>query len=329
MGRLSPETLWKLPAEQLLSFIREELLPQRPREVHFYAPSFTFYQNKYFRSRPTAFPSISVTGPFCALKCKHCEGRVLRTMHPAPSPAKLFDLCSRLKEKGAVGCLISGGCLPNGSVPLRRFIGAIARIKRELGLTVVVHTGLIDGLTARRLKEAGVDAALIDVIGSDETIRDVYRLRRGVEDYKAALRALHDSGIPFVPHILVGLHYGRLLGELQALRMIAKYSPSAVIVIALIPIPGTRMEGVKPPSPLDVARVMAIARVMMPKTPLALGCMRPPGRHRVETDRLAIEVGVEGIAFPTEEAVELARSLGLRVSFSHLCCSQVFSERCL
>ena len=247
-------------------------------------------------------------------------------MHPAPSPAKLFDLCSRLKEKGAVGCLISGGCLPNGSVPLRRFIGAIARIKRELGLTVVVHTGLIDGLTARRLKEAGVDAALIDVIGSDETIRDVYQLRRGVEDYKAALRALHDSGIPFVPHILVGLHYGELRGELRALVAIARHGPSALIVIALIPLPGTSMEKLSPPPPSTVARVVAAARLMMPEVPLALGCARPKGLHRVELDRLALRAGVDAVAFPTQAGFDEASKLGLSHSIHPTCCSQVYRD---
>ena len=41
-----------------------------------------------------------------------------------------------------------------------------------------------------------------------------------VEDYDRSLRALNDSGIPFVPHVLVGLHYGKLRGEFQALKMI-------------------------------------------------------------------------------------------------------------
>ena len=63
-------------------------------------------------------------------------------------------------------------------------------------------------------------------------------------DYEQSLRAFQESGIPFVPHVLVGLHYGELKGELEALKMIAKYSPSAVITIAFMPIHGTPMEKV-------------------------------------------------------------------------------------
>lgn len=296
------------------------------KKIRFYAPSFIYYKTDYFCSSPAAFPSISVTGSSCALKCKHCGGKVLNTMIPATTPSDLINLCAELKRKGAVGCLISGGCLPDGSVPLDRFVDGIAEAKRDMELTIVVHTGVIDFSMARRLKEAGVDAALIDIIGSDETIREIYQLNVKVEDYNQSLRALHESGISFVPHVLVGLHYGKLKGEFQALKMISKYSPSAVIIIALMPIHGTPMEKVGSPKSKDIVRVLATARLMMPRTPIVLGCMRPKGKHKVRTDTLAVKAGVNAIAFPAEEAVQLAESLGLEVTFSSLCCSQIFGD---
>jgi len=296
------------------------------KKIRFYAPSFIYYKTSCFCSSPTAFPSISVTGSSCALKCKHCGGKVLNTMIPATTPKDLIKLCDQLRRKGAVGCLISGGCLPNGSVPLDRFMDAIAKVKRETGLTIVVHTGIVDLSAARELREAGVDAALIDIIGSDETIREIYQLNVEVEDYDRSLSALHESGIPFVPHVLVGLHYGELRGEFQALKMILKYSPSAVIIIALMPIQGTSMEKVDPPTPEDIVRVLATARLMMPRTPIVLGCMRPKGEHKMTTDTLAVKSGVNAIAFPTEEAIRLSEALRLEVTFSSLCCSQIFED---
>ena len=323
---LKPEIVWSMTKKEVVRLIEKDLLPTRSQKIRFYAPSFIYYKTNYFRSSPTAFPSISVTGSSCALKCKHCNGRVLNTMFPAPTPKELVNLCVKLKNKGAIGCLISGGCLPDGSVPLNRFIDAIAKIKRDLGLTIVAHTGVIDLTMARRLKEAGVDAALIDIIGSDETIREVYQLKVSVEDYDRSLRALHESEIPFVPHVLVGLHYGKLKGELQALKMISKYSPSAVIVIAFMPIRGTPMEKVDPPAPEEVARVLVTARLMMPQTSIVLGCMRPRGEHKIRTDTLAVRAGVNAIAFPAEETVRLAESMGLEITFSSLCCSQIFED---
>lgn len=296
------------------------------KRIRFYAPSFMYYKTGYFRSSPATFPSISVTGQFCALKCKHCGGKVLNTMLPAVTPEQLVNLCTRLKQKGTIGCLISGGCLPDGSVPLGRFIDAIAEVKRDLGLTVIVHTGVVDVSVAKRLKEAGVDAALIDIIGSDETIKEIYQLNMGVQDFDRSLKTLHESGIPLVPHVLVGLHYGKLKGEFKALQMISKYEPSAVIVIALMPIHGTPMKDVSPPTSTDIAKVLAMARLMMPNTPLVLGCMRPKGKSKGEIDVLAVEAGVNAIAFPAKEAIELAESLSLEISFSSLCCSQIYED---
>jgi uncharacterized radical SAM superfamily protein len=296
------------------------------RRIRFYAPSFMYYRSERFCSSPSAFPSVSVTGSFCALKCKHCGGKVLNTMLPALSPQRLVEVCRDIKAKGGLGCLISGGCLPDGSVPLERFVDAIAEVKKTLGLTVVVHTGVIDAKLAGRLADAGVDAALIDVLGSDETIREIYQLNVSVADYDRSLRVLHESGIPLVPHVLVGLHYGKLKGEFEALEMISKYSPSAVIVIALMPIHGTTMETATPPKPRDIARVLVAARLMMPKTPLVLGCMRPKGKHKTETDVLAVKVGVNAIAFPAEQAIKLAENMHIETSFSSLCCSQIFDD---
>ena len=326
MPNIDAEKIWRMPKKELVSLIEAAHFPNRTGKIRFYAPSFVYYKTNYFSSSPKAFPSISITGSSCALKCKHCNGKVLDTMYPAQTPEALFDLCVKLKNNGAVGCLISGGCLPDGSVPIDKFVDAIAKIKKNLGLTVVTHTGVIDFSTTKRLKDAGVDAALIDIIGSDETISEVYRLDVSVEDYDRSLRAFHEAGIPFVPHVLVGLHYGELKGELEALKMIAKYSPSAVITIAFMPIHGTPMENVIPPEPEDIVRILSIARLLMPDTPLVLGCMRPKGEQRTKTDLLAVRAGVDAIAFPVEEAIRLAESMNLEISFSSLCCSQIYAD---
>ncbi len=327
MTTLNADQIWLIPKNELVSLIEEGHLTPRDAKIRFYAPSFIYYKTNYFHSVPNAFPSISITGSSCALNCQHCNGKVLDTMTPALNPKELVDLCKRLKADGAVGCLISGGCLPNGSVPIDSFVDAIAEVKEKLGLTVVTHTGVIDFSTAQRLKEAGVDAALIDIIGSEETIREVYHLDVSVKDFERSLQAFHESEIPFVPHVLVGLHYGKLKGELKALKMISRYSPSAVITIAFMPIRGTPMEEVIPPEPEDIVRVLATARLLMPETPLVLGCMRPKGEHRKRTDMLAVAAGVDAIAFPAEEAIKLAESMNLELSFSSLCCSQIFMDK--
>ncbi len=216
--------------------------------------------------------------------------------------------------------------MPDGSVPLKAFASAIGRIKRELALTVFVHTGIIDLETAVQLKDTGVDAALIDVIGSQETIDKVYHLNVKVKDYADSLLALQTAGLPFVPHVIVGLNEGKLDGELNALQTISATKPSAVVIIAFMPIHGTEMAQVKPPQPLDIARVAASARLMFPQTPLVLGCMRPKDKSRATTDVYALKAGVDAVAFPSEVAIDFAKAQGLEASFSSYCCTQIFVD---
>jgi uncharacterized radical SAM superfamily protein len=323
---LSAEKVWHLNEKELTALLNTGTFVPKTKAVHFYAPSFAYYKTSHHRSSPTSFPTVSVTGTACALNCKHCGGKVLETMHPATTPATLLALTKKLKQNGAQGCLISGGCLPDGSVPLKQFIPVIEQIKRKLGLTVFVHTGVIDATTAKALKRAGVDAALIDIIGSDETIKKIGNLNVTTEDYAASLNAMQQAGLNFVPHVIVGLDNGKLKGELHALEMIASAKPSAVVVIAFMPIRGTAMAKVKPPTPADIAKVTATARLMFPRTPLVLGCMRPKGKHRAQTDTLALKAGADAIAFPSEDTVKYAEAQGYTLSFSQFCCAQIYVD---
>ncbi|HMK95440.1 MAG TPA: radical SAM protein [Candidatus Limnocylindrales bacterium] len=324
--KFSPEEVWNSSCKELLRLLESGFLTPKPKKIHFYSPSFTYYKNSYYRSSPTSFPTISVTGTSCALNCKHCAGKVLETMQTAVTPEKLFELCSNLKRDGAVGCLVSGGCLPDGSVPLDGFMDALGRVKRDLGLTVFVHTGIVNFETAASLKKAGVDAALIDVIGSFETTKKVLNLDFVLQDFLDALKALEKSGLNFVPHVLVGLDEGKLKGEFDALKIIAEVKPAALVLIAFMPIHGTAMERTKPPTPESIAKVASVARLMFPETPLMLGCMRPKGASRPETDVLALKAGVDAIAFPSEEAVKFAESRGWKTSFSSCCCAQMYFD---
>jgi uncharacterized radical SAM superfamily protein len=57
-----------------------------------------------------------------------------------------------------------------------------------------------------------------------------------------------------------------------------------------------------------------------------LGCVRPKGKHRAETDILALKAGVDAIAFPSEDAVKYAEEQGYEFNFSSHCCAQIYVD---
>lgn len=288
--------------------------------IWFAVPGAKHYQNRYYTNHPRSFVNISITGQACSCRCAHCGGRLLETMTAATTPKDLRQLIDHLSGQGCQGILISGGSDPGGEVPLLPFIGAISHAK-EQGLKVVVHSGLLRRETARALAGAGVDQVMLDVIGDLETIQLVYHLERRPEDYLEALRVCQEAGVPVAPHVVVGLHFGKIRGEINALSMIGQVTSRVVVLVIITPMKGTAMEGVIPPSPHQVAEVMAAARELNPGVPLALGCARPPGSYKRRVEHLAVDFGFSGIAFPDESTVAYALDRGYQPVFTENCCS--------
>jgi uncharacterized radical SAM superfamily protein len=289
-------------------------------------PGAKHYATEDYENEPQRFASVSLTGTACALDCAHCSRRMLETMYAAPTPRKLLALARRLQADGCQGVLLSGGADPRGSVRLRPFLGAIARLK-EMGLTVIVHTGFSDEETARGLRSAGIDQALFDVIGDEETAREVYGLPYGPDDYARGLSILCEAGLSVAPHVVIGLHFGRLRGELRALEIIREAGAGMVVLVVLRPLPGTPMAAVVPPGAEEVGRLTAVARLRMPAAPLMLGCARPAGPAKVEMERRAVLAGANVVAYPDPETVRLAAALGLETGFVEACCTLVDARR--
>jgi uncharacterized radical SAM superfamily protein len=251
------------------------------------------------------FPSISITGRECAMKCKHCNHHYLRTMIPAETPDRLVETCMKLAKDGALGCLISGGFTTGASLPFENFFPALKEIKAKTKLKVNIHIGFMTEDAAKKLVEFGIDAVSVDVVGSDETIRNVYGLDKTTRDYAHMLSMAKAVGLSNLdPHICIGVNYGELSGEGVAIKMIREHDPLRMTFIALNPTKGTEMENVNPPSALTIAKVIAIGRLAMPKVPISLGCMRPSGAVRADIDYLSILAGANRVVVPAPAALE-------------------------
>jgi len=293
-----------------------------PDTIQFHAPGLKRYAtSEYSAHDANEFVSISVTGSACALRCEHCAMKVLEPMGDLPrSEASLYELCASAARRGARGVLVSGGCDQKGRVPLLPHAEDLARVRRELGLVIRVHPGLPDEETCQALGEIGIDGAMVDIIGHRDTVRDVYHLDATPDDYDRALSALERHGVPIVPHIILGLHFGKMLGERDALEIVLRHRPKLLVLVILMPLSGTGMAHVSPPSLEEIGAFFAAARKALPATPVMLGCARPLGRLKVEIDRLAVACGLNGIAYPAEGIVAHARALGLEPVFVNACC---------
>ncbi len=265
------------------------------------------------------YPAVSITGSRCELMCDHCQGKLLEPMIAADEPHALFETCAALERKGHCGVLISGGCNRDGCLPWGPFLPAIRAVKEKTRLFISVHAGFIREKDAAGLKHAGVDQALVDVIGDEATLHRIYHVPFGVERVAAGLEALQQAGLPIVPHIVCGIDYGRMRGEPKALDLLVHFQIEQVVILSLMGLPGTPVQQVKPPCAEDVAEMIAMARLRMPHTLISLGCARTRGDDRLEV--LAVDAGVNRMALPSDEAIERAQAYGLDIRYRKSCCS--------
>ncbi|MFP4036719.1 MAG: hypothetical protein ACLFUE_04295 [Desulfobacteraceae bacterium] len=292
---------------------------------------FTFYlpgMIRYGRERGR-YPAVSITGDRCLLQCDHCRGRLLQPMIQVNEPQELLRTGKRLHAAGAHGLLLSGGSNLSGRLPWELYYDAIALLVRQTGLFLSAHIGFPDVETCRRLRDAGIRQALVDVIGDELTARKVYHLA-GAAVVSDSLESITESGLPMAPHVVAGLYYGRLRGETEAVEIISRHRPQVLVFVVLTPLKGTPMEKVSPPSPLEVARLIALARISMPDVPISLGCERPRNTQGRILESMAVRAGATRMAVWSEEAVKETISLGLRPRFQSTCCSldycQAFSR---
>ncbi|MBM4340530.1 MAG: radical SAM protein [Deltaproteobacteria bacterium] len=291
-------------------------------ELTFSIPGTVAYQDATLPSHQDRFAAISVTGAHCDLKCGHCEGKLLETMIPAENAETFSRTVDRLRSQGALGILLSGGANRNGEVPLDPFIPSIRKMKEmDPSFKIIVHTGLIKRETAKALKDAGVDQILLDMIGDEKTIREIYHLKKRVEDYEETLFMLKEMGHRLAPHIIIGHHFGEIRGEWRALEIVTRVNVETIVLVILKPLMKNNL--FKTPTPEETSKITAVTRILNPVTPIRMGCIRPAHPWKTEMEKGAIDSGVNTIAYPLQGTIDYATSIGLKTEFVEMCCSLI------
>jgi uncharacterized radical SAM superfamily protein len=291
--------------------------------IRFSTPTFKDYASSELKGcGKNSFPAFSITAGACALDCDHCQAKILEPMIPATNP-EMLDRKARalIEQQNLQGFLLSGGSNKHNEIRYQRFYPVIEKLKRDFPhLRIAIHTALTDEAGAQAMESAGVDTAMMDVIGAEETITEVYHLDRPVADFEATLAALCTTKMEITPHIVIGLHYGQLLGEANALEIIGRHAVTALVLVVVMPFyarPGTFIT----PSTHDVGQIFLQARATLPQRQVLLGCARPPGMHKRVTDAYAVMAGLDGIAFPADGAIAVAEAVGRPYHQEHACCS--------
>ena len=144
----------------------------------------------------------------------------------------------------------------------------------DLGLEVCCTLGMLDGAQAARLKEAGCTVYNHNLDTSREFYPEIISTRC-YDDRLQTLARVRAAGLQVCSGGILGLGESvddrlKMLGELAALDP----QPDSVPINALVPVPGTPLAGQQPVDPIEFVRIIATARILMPRAMVRLSAGR-------------------------------------------------------
>jgi lipoyl synthase len=194
--------------------------------------------------------------------------------------------------------LISGGMNEGGWVPVEGHIEFL-KLLRSWQWRLNFHVGLIPEESLAQLR--GLASRIsFDMVLDGMTIEEVYGLRATGKDYLRVYESL-TMAHSVVPHITVGIHGGRLRGEMEIIDCLREHRPKEIVFLIFTPTKGTLYGDRRPPSSLDVERVFRYARESFPEASLSLGCMRPRGFQGYAYEKSALDCEFDTFVLPGRE----------------------------
>ena len=149
----------------------------------------------------------------------------------------------------------------------------IAAVK-GLGLQTCATLGMLQPHQAQSLRSAGLDYYNHNLDTAPEYYQDVVSTRQ-YQDRLDTLAAVREAGISVCCGGIIGMgeapvHRAGLIAQLANLQPY----PESVPINSLVRVPGTPLADSEPVDPLDFVRVIAVARITMPKARVRLSAGR-------------------------------------------------------
>ena len=220
---------------------------------------------------------LSIKTGGCAEDCGYCNQSA--AFDTGLKAEKLIDTevvidAARKAKAGGAGRFCMGAAWRE---PKDRDMDALCDMVSEvkaMGLETCMTLGMLTPEQSDRLASSGLDYYNHNIDTSPEDYGRVISTRT-FEDRLHTLNLVRESGMKVCCGGIVGM--GEVaedrVGLLLALANLDP-APESVPINALVPVPGTPLGDSKPVHPIDFARIIAVSRIMMPKSYIRLSAGR-------------------------------------------------------
>ena len=208
---------------------------------------------------------------YCAQSARHAAGL---------KPERLLDrdtvvkAAERAKAAGATRfCMGTAGRNPKDGASFEAILEMV-RAVRAVGLEVCVTLGMLSEEQCRRLAEAGLTIYNHNIDTSPDFYRTIVTTHTQ-QDRLATLARVRKAGLRICSGGIVGM--GESIDDRCAMLVTLanlEPHPESVPINALVPIAGTPLAHRPPVDPLELVRVIAAARIIMPRSQVRLAAGR-------------------------------------------------------
>jgi biotin synthase len=267
---------------------------------------------------------LSVKTGGCPEDCKYCT----QSSHyeTEVGPEKMLDVdevlaaARRARDGGSTRFCMGAAWREVKDGPAFDRVLAMVRGVKDLGLEACVTLGMVTEGQARKLKDAGLDAYNHNLDTSRRHYKSIISTRT-YDDRLDTLANVRAAGITVCSGGIIGM--GESVDDrCDMLRTLANLDPQpeSVPINALVPMEGTPLGHLPPVDPMDLVRMIAVARILMPRARVRLSAGRTELSR--EAQLLAMYAGANSIFFgdklltatnPAEDGdLALLRDAGLR-----------------
>jgi len=187
--------------------------------------------------------------------------------------------------------LISGGFDKNGVLPLPEITYFESIFKKKLKINM--HLGFYSKKqhnTLSYLKDH-IKAFSFNFLPEEKSISHISPFF-SPEDYLYSYRKFNDIGLNIFPHILLGLTDEN--GEHKIFDHLISFNPKKIILLVKIPL--DPYEQLYPS--IRLLQNIDYIKNILPNSDIFIGCMRPGGKWRKDTDKLLLASRISGIVNP-------------------------------
>jgi biotin synthase len=242
---------------------------------------------------------LSVKTGGCPEDCAYCpQAARYHTGVEAEPLMDVGEVLSAARKARAAGatrfCMGAAWREVKDGAQFERVLEMVRGVK-QLGMEACCTLGMLTGDQARRLKEAGLDAYNHNLDTSREKYGDIITTR-GYEDRLRTLEQVRAAGIGVCCGGIIGMGES-VEDRCELLRTLAAQDPhpESVPINMLVRVRGTPLAEAPPVGSLEMVRMIATARILMPRAMVRLSA----GRQQMseEAQLLCMMAGANSVFF--------------------------------